>query len=165
MAKIEGAYDFAAKCHADQLRRSGDPVITHPLHAAQTIASLADIGGAGGLVTNSSGGTSATLTFGAASGVTSFSGIIADGASPIAVGKTGGGTQILAGPNAYTGKNAARAGLRKGDIVVSVAKKRDFKSVSDFHAWFRLTQKPGTKIQVQARRNMKLIPLRLAVLK
>jgi serine protease Do len=68
------------------------------------------------------------------------------------------------GPNAYTGKNAARAGIRKGDIVVSVAKKRDFKSVADFHAWFRLTQKPGTKIQVQVRRNRKLIPLRLPVL-
>ncbi len=40
VAKIEGAYEFAAKCHAGQLRRSGDPVITHPLHAAQTIASL-----------------------------------------------------------------------------------------------------------------------------
>jgi len=40
VAKVEAAYDFAATCHAGQLRRSGDPVITHPLHAAQTIASL-----------------------------------------------------------------------------------------------------------------------------
>jgi GTP pyrophosphokinase len=40
VAKIERAYDFAAKCHAGQLRLSGDPVITHPLHAAQTIISL-----------------------------------------------------------------------------------------------------------------------------
>jgi len=40
VTKIEEAYDFAARCHAGQLRRSGDPVITHPLHAAQTIASL-----------------------------------------------------------------------------------------------------------------------------
>ena len=40
VAKIEEAYDFAATCHSGQLRRSGDPVITHPLHAAQTIASL-----------------------------------------------------------------------------------------------------------------------------
>lgn len=68
------------------------------------------------------------------------------------------------GPDAYTGKNAQRAGLRKGDIVVSVAGKRDFGSVADFQAWFRLTQKPGTKIQVQVRRNRKLIPLRLPVL-
>ena len=69
------------------------------------------------------------------------------------------------GPFAYTGKNAARAGLRKGDIVVSVAGKNDFHSVADFHAWFRLTQKPGTKIQLQIRRNKKLIPLELPVLK
>jgi len=40
VAKVQAAYDFAARCHAGQLRRSGDPVITHPLHAAQTIASL-----------------------------------------------------------------------------------------------------------------------------
>lgn len=40
VAKVQAAYEFAAKCHAGQLRRSGDPVITHPLHAAQTIASL-----------------------------------------------------------------------------------------------------------------------------
>src|SRR3989304_3855517 len=38
--KVEAAYEFAATRHAGQLRRSGDPVITHPLHAAQTIASL-----------------------------------------------------------------------------------------------------------------------------
>ncbi len=40
VAKVQAAYDFAAKCHAGQLRRSGDPVITHPLHAAETVASL-----------------------------------------------------------------------------------------------------------------------------
>ncbi len=69
------------------------------------------------------------------------------------------------GPDAYTGKNAARAGLRKGDIVVSVGGKRDFRSVAGFHSWYRLTQKPGTKIEVQIRRNKKLIPLQLSVLK
>ncbi len=40
VTKIEGAYEFAAECHSGQLRLSGDPVISHPLHAAQTIASL-----------------------------------------------------------------------------------------------------------------------------
>ena len=76
----------------------------------QTIGSLADISGAGGLVTNSASGRPATLTFGAPSGVTSFSGTIADGASPIALGKTGGGTQILAAPNACTGTTAIGQG-------------------------------------------------------
>ncbi|HLB26341.1 MAG TPA: bifunctional (p)ppGpp synthetase/guanosine-3',5'-bis(diphosphate) 3'-pyrophosphohydrolase [Dehalococcoidia bacterium] len=40
VAKVQSAYEFAAAHHAGQLRKSGDPVITHPLHAAQTIASL-----------------------------------------------------------------------------------------------------------------------------
>src|SRR3990172_3352759 len=40
VAKVKAAYEFAATRHAGQLRKSGDPVITHPLHAAQTIASL-----------------------------------------------------------------------------------------------------------------------------
>ncbi len=40
VAKVEAAYEFAARCHEGQFRRSGDPVISHPLHAAETIASL-----------------------------------------------------------------------------------------------------------------------------
>src|SRR3990170_3248001 len=40
VAKVQAAYEFAANSHAGQLRRSGDPVITHPLHAALTIAAL-----------------------------------------------------------------------------------------------------------------------------
>jgi GTP pyrophosphokinase len=40
VTKIEAAYEFAARCHAGQLRQSGDPVITHPLSAAETVASL-----------------------------------------------------------------------------------------------------------------------------
>src|SRR3989304_1234081 len=37
---VRAALEFAAQSHAGQLRRSGDPVITHPLHAAMTITSL-----------------------------------------------------------------------------------------------------------------------------
>ena len=40
VAKVQAAYEFAANSHAGQLRRSGDPAITHPLHAALTIAAL-----------------------------------------------------------------------------------------------------------------------------
>ncbi len=40
LALVGEAYSFAAECHKGQLRRSGDPVISHPLHAAETIASL-----------------------------------------------------------------------------------------------------------------------------
>jgi len=37
---VQQALAFAIQCHADQLRRSGDPAVTHPLHAAATIANL-----------------------------------------------------------------------------------------------------------------------------
>ena len=37
---VQEAFEFAAEQHAGQLRKSGDPAITHPLHAAETIANL-----------------------------------------------------------------------------------------------------------------------------
>ncbi|MEK7246869.1 MAG: bifunctional (p)ppGpp synthetase/guanosine-3',5'-bis(diphosphate) 3'-pyrophosphohydrolase, partial [Chloroflexota bacterium] len=37
---VREALDYAIEQHAGQTRRNGDPVITHPLHAAETIASL-----------------------------------------------------------------------------------------------------------------------------
>ena len=40
VALIREALEFATACHAGQVRKSGDPVITHPLSAAETIASL-----------------------------------------------------------------------------------------------------------------------------
>src|SRR3972149_6152984 len=40
VAKVKAAYEFAAGRPAGQLRKSGDPVIPPPLHAAQTIAAL-----------------------------------------------------------------------------------------------------------------------------
>ncbi len=40
MDLVREAYAFAAERHAGQLRKSGDPVITHPIHAAETIANL-----------------------------------------------------------------------------------------------------------------------------
>ena len=58
------------------------------------------------------------------------------------------GYVVTWGPNAHTGRNARKAGLRKGDIIVSVAGKDDFENHEHFHAWFRLTQKPGTEIPV-----------------
>src|SRR6478736_8026001 len=37
---IQKTYDFAAKAHDGQLRRSGDPYVIHPLGVASTIAEL-----------------------------------------------------------------------------------------------------------------------------
>ena len=40
VALVERALEFATRCHEGQFRRSGDPAITHPLHAAYSIAEL-----------------------------------------------------------------------------------------------------------------------------
>ena len=37
---IEEAYRFAEECHRGQLRKTGDPYITHPLDTATTVADL-----------------------------------------------------------------------------------------------------------------------------
>ena len=37
---VRRAYDFAARAHEGQTRRSGDPYVTHPLAVAQIIAEL-----------------------------------------------------------------------------------------------------------------------------
>lgn len=37
---VSDALTFATECHAGQTRKSGDPVIVHPLNAAETIANL-----------------------------------------------------------------------------------------------------------------------------
>lgn len=59
------------------------------------------------------------------------------------------------GQNANDGRNAMQAGLKKGDIILSVAGKSDFISVAHFHSWFRLTRKVGTKVEIRAVRNGK----------
>jgi hypothetical protein len=63
----------------------------------------------------------------------------------------------------HTGRNAARAGIRKGDLVLSVDGKDDFESMEHFHSWFRLTQKAGRKIPVVIRRGGKEQTLTLPV--
>jgi len=40
VALVERALEFATRCHEGQFRRSGDPAITHPLHAAYSVAEL-----------------------------------------------------------------------------------------------------------------------------
>jgi fibronectin-binding autotransporter adhesin len=76
----------------------------------QTIASLADYGSGGGLVTNSAARAPVTLTVNPAGGSTTFSGAIADGAGGISLTKTGAGTQVLGGTNTYTGPTTVAGG-------------------------------------------------------
>jgi hypothetical protein len=68
------------------------------------------------------------------------------------------------GPNAATGKNAAKAGIRRGTIVTSVDGKSDFLGMNHFHAWFRMTRRPGKPVRVEViqngtRRTLELTPL------
>ena len=53
------------------------------------------------------------------------------------------------GPRRHTGINAGRAGLREGDLVLSIGGVDQFDSIDHFHAWFRLTQKVGTTVNVE----------------
>ncbi len=61
-------------------------------------------------VVNTAPATLSTLTIGSADGVGTFYGVIGDGAGAIAVTKVGGGTQTLAGTNAYSGTTSVRGG-------------------------------------------------------
>jgi len=46
------------------------------------------------------------------------------------------------------GKNAIAAGLREGMIVLGTSEKRDFLDGHHFHAWWRLTRKPGDMVEL-----------------
>jgi hypothetical protein len=74
------------------------------------------------------------------------------------------GYLVTWGPHAHTGRNAARAGLRKGDLVLSVAGKDDFVSVDHFHAWFRLTRTAGSTVEVKTQRSGKPQAVQLPVI-
>ncbi len=65
------------------------------------------------------------------------------------------------GRNAHTGRNARRAGLRKGDIIVSVGGRSDFKNMGHYHAWFRLTRKVGETVGIELIRRGKRIKVSL----
>jgi len=79
----------------------------------QTMASLSDLGGSGGIVTNSASATTVGLTLAPTSGSTTFSGSINDNGVANAISlKVNGtsGTQVLAGANTYHGNTAINGG-------------------------------------------------------
>lgn len=67
------------------------------------------------------------------------------------------------GEHADSGRNARRAGIRKGDIVLSVAGNHDFDSVSEYHAWFRMTRTTGETVPVELLRDGKKLSVELPV--
>ncbi len=73
------------------------------------------------------------------------------------------GYLVTWGHRAHTGRAAAAAKLRKGDIVLSVAGTNDFVSEEHFQAWFRLTQKAGTTCEIEILRGKEKKTLTLAV--
>lgn len=56
------------------------------------------------------------------------------------------------GENAQRGRAAREAGIREGDVVLSVAGKTDFRTVEHFHSWFRLTREAGEEVEIRLRR-------------
>ena len=69
------------------------------------------------------------------------------------------------GRNAHVGRNAARAGLRNGDIVYSVAGKIDFHDQSHFHSWFRLNVKAGQVVKFETLRGKRRRAIEMKAIK
>lgn len=67
------------------------------------------------------------------------------------------------GDEAHTGRNARKAGLKEGDILLAAGGKSDFLSELHFQSWFRFTQKPGTTIDLEILRDGKRSQVKLPV--
>lgn len=59
------------------------------------------------------------------------------------------------GEHSYTGHAAQRGGIRKGDVVIAVDGRADFRSMAHYHTWVRMTKKPGQLIRFDILRNGK----------
>jgi len=68
------------------------------------------------------------------------------------------------GQDANIGNAVKKAGLQRGDIVISVAGKNDFESELAMQTWFRLNIKPGGAAELIVVRNGKQITIRIPVM-
>ncbi len=68
------------------------------------------------------------------------------------------------GDGAKFGHNATKAGITRGDIILSANAKSDFKSEMHFQTWFRLTLEPGKEVELEILRNKKRIKIKLSVI-
>ncbi|MCP3915459.1 MAG: PDZ domain-containing protein [bacterium] len=68
------------------------------------------------------------------------------------------------GENKRFGQEARRAGLREGDVVVSIGGETDFASVDHFHSWWRLTRKVGETVHLVVLRGEKRLEIDVKVI-
>lgn len=64
------------------------------------------------------------------------------------------------GERAHRGRAVKAAGLRKGDVVVAFAGKRDFASFPHLHTWVALTRRVGEPVEIEVLRDGKVVTLR-----
>lgn len=67
------------------------------------------------------------------------------------------------GRRAHRGRAAARAGLRRGDVVVSFGGKDDFESFEHLHAWTGLRLRPGERTKIVVLRAGERVTLEYAL--
>jgi len=72
--------------------------------------------------------------------------------------------QVTWGENKRYGSQANRAGIKNGDLFLSAAGKSDFDSIDHFHAWWRMTRKPGETVPVVVLRGAERKTLEFEVL-
>ena len=68
------------------------------------------------------------------------------------------------GNEARFGENVKKAGIQKGDVVLSVAGSKDFKSELHFQSWFRFTRRAGETVKVELLRDGKRTEVDLPVI-
>ena len=68
------------------------------------------------------------------------------------------------GRNQRFGREAARAGLREGDIVLALGGRSDFQTPDHVHAWWRLERTPGEHVDIEILRDGELRTISIEVL-
>ncbi len=74
------------------------------------------------------------------------------------------GYLVTWGERAATGRSAQSAGLKEGDVVLSVAGESKFDHEEHFQAWFRFTQRARTKVEIVVLRDGKRRTLTMKVI-
>lgn len=69
------------------------------------------------------------------------------------------------GDRAETGRSARKAGVQKGDVLVSADGVADFHDHKHFQTWFRFTREPGKPVELRLLRDGKAVTVALPVLR